>query len=121
MSMSRQPASARIVRWAAIWCPAHADAALARKETPVQVEAAAAGFPTPAVRLAGGPETALRRAFVVMDRAEGAPLLLGVAGTRALLGAPQLLARIPATLAGAMADLHRLDRVGIVVMRHDEP
>jgi aminoglycoside phosphotransferase (APT) family kinase protein len=85
------------------------DAVLARKETVIQAEVAAAGFPTPAVRLSGGTEAGLGRAFMVMDRAEGAPVLADLAGGRALLDAPRIAARIPATLADAMAQLHRLD------------
>ena len=95
------------------------DPELARKETAIQGAVAAAGFPTPTVRLSGGPDTGLGRAFMVMDRADGAPLLAGLAGGRELFAAPAQLARIPATLAEAMADLHRLDPVP--VQRRLEP
>jgi len=53
------------------------EAFTAAKETTMQRCVAAAGFPTPAVRAAGGPGDGLDRAFMVMDRAPGGPLLSG--------------------------------------------
>src|SRR5258707_5760686 len=85
------------------------DPAMARKETLVQAEVARRGFPTPQVRAAGGPGDGLGRAFMVMDRAPGTPLLAGLGGIRALAQLPRLAATIPETLAAAMSDLHRLD------------
>jgi aminoglycoside phosphotransferase (APT) family kinase protein len=85
------------------------DPALARKETLVQAEVARRGFPTPQVRAAGGPGDGLGRAFMVMDRAPGTPLLDGLGGTRALTQLPRLAATIPETLAVTMSELHRLD------------
>jgi len=85
------------------------DPALARKETLVQAEVARRGFPTPKVRAAGGPEDGLGRAFMVMDRAPGAPLLADLGGTRAVTQLPRLAATIPETLAFTMSELHRLD------------
>ncbi len=85
------------------------DPGLARKETMIQAEVASQGFPTPAVRLSGGPESGLGRAFMVMDRAEGAPLLAGLDGVGAISRLPVLFSRIPRVLASAMADLHGLD------------
>jgi len=63
------------------------DASLARKEIAVQTAVAAAGVPTPHVRMAGDPGDGLGRAFMVMDRANGSALLAGLesaAGSLAL-------------------------------------
>ena len=56
------------------------DPGSARKETIVQRAVAAAGFPTPLVRAAGGPDDGLGLAFMVMDRAPGGPALAGLDG-----------------------------------------
>jgi aminoglycoside phosphotransferase (APT) family kinase protein len=85
------------------------DATTARKETLIQRAVAAAGFPTPVIRAAGGPDDGLGRAFMVMDRAPGAPLLSGLSLTGALGRGPGLLSEIPGLLASAMARLHALD------------
>ena len=85
------------------------DAAVARKETIVQAAVAAAGFPTPAVRASGGPGCGLRRAFMVMDKAPGAPMLSGLGGAAAVIAVPRLASRLPEALAAAMAQLHALD------------
>jgi aminoglycoside phosphotransferase (APT) family kinase protein len=85
------------------------DPVLARKETIVQAEVARSGFPTPNVRAAGGPGDGLGRAFMVMDRAPGTPLLAGLSGARALAQLPRLAAAIPEMLAVTMSELHRLD------------
>jgi aminoglycoside phosphotransferase (APT) family kinase protein len=80
----------------------------ARKETIVQRELAAAGYPTPPVRASGAPDDGLGRAFMVMDRAPGRPGMSGLDGglTRAaVLGVLQ----VPQLLATAMARLHALD------------
>jgi aminoglycoside phosphotransferase (APT) family kinase protein len=95
------------------------DPALARKETIIQADVAAHGFPTPQVRLSGGPETGLGRAFMVMDRADGAPLLDGLDGMGALVSFPRLAARVPDTLATVMAHLHRLDPATVRELLHD--
>jgi aminoglycoside phosphotransferase (APT) family kinase protein len=89
------------------------DPALARKETIVQAEVACAGYPTPAVRVSGDASSALGRAYMVMDRAPGAPLLNGLNGVAALLHAPRLARRIPEVLAQAMAALHALDPIPV--------
>ena len=81
----------------------------ARKESVVQAAVAAAGFPTPAVRLTGGADGALGRAFMVMDKASGAPVLAGLDGPGALTSALGRASRIPDTLASAMAALHAVD------------
>ena len=85
------------------------DAFSARKETIVQAAVAAAGFPTPAVRAAGGPDDGLGRAFMVMDRADGAPLLSGMTGVGAIVTAVRTAGQLPEVLASSMARLHAID------------
>ncbi len=85
------------------------DPQTARKESVVQAALAAAGFPTPAVRVTGDADSALGRAFMVMDRAPGAPLLAGLDGPGALASALGRASRIPELLASAMAALHAVD------------
>jgi aminoglycoside phosphotransferase (APT) family kinase protein len=85
------------------------DPGAARKETIVQRAVAAAGFPTPCVRVAGGPDDGLGRAFMVMDRAAGRPALPGLDGGVTPAAAWRLLRQVPALLATAMARLHALD------------
>ena len=85
------------------------EANTARRETLIQAAVAAAGFPTPIVRAAGGPGDGLGRAFMVMDRAPGAPLLSGLSLTGALGRGPALFGEIPRLLASTMARLHALD------------
>jgi len=85
------------------------DAGGAAKETVVQAEVAAQGYPTPVVHLAGGPGDGLGRAFMVMDLAAGGPLLGGLDGIGAVRALPRLARRLPVELATAMASLHRLD------------
>jgi len=85
------------------------EASTARKETLIQAAVAAAGFPTPVVRAAGGPDDGLGRAFMIMDRAPGAPLLSGLSLTGALRRGPALFGEIPRLLASTMARLHALD------------
>ena len=84
------------------------DAGLACKETLIQADVAAAGYPTPVVRASGGPDDGLGRAFMVMDHAPGAPLLAGLDGVP-VTKLPRLAASIPETLASTMAQLHALD------------
>ena len=81
----------------------------ARKESVVQAAVAAAGFPTPAVRMTGGADSALGRAFMVMDRASGTPLLAGLGGPGALASALGRASGIADMLASAMAALHAVD------------
>jgi len=85
------------------------DPASARKETIVQSAVAAAGFPTPSVRAAGGPDDGLGRAFMIMDLAPGRPALSGLDGGLTPAAVPRLLRQIPDMLATAMARLHALD------------
>jgi aminoglycoside phosphotransferase (APT) family kinase protein len=83
--------------------------ATARKETVIQSAAADAGVPTPRVRGAGAPEDGLGRAYMVMDRADGVPLLAGLDSAAGLLAAPRRLWKMPDLLAHAMATLHAVD------------
>jgi aminoglycoside phosphotransferase (APT) family kinase protein len=85
------------------------DPGTARKETIVQGAVAAAGFPTPFVRVSGGPDGGLGRAFTVMDRAAGAPVLSGLDGGLTPAAVMRLLRRVPGLLAGSMVRLHALD------------
>jgi aminoglycoside phosphotransferase (APT) family kinase protein len=85
------------------------DASVARKETIVQTAVAATGFPTPVVRMSGGPDNGLGRAFMIMDRVSGAPLLAGLNGIGALASAIGLLRQMPQVLAATTANLHALD------------
>ena len=85
------------------------DPALARKETIVQSAVASAGFPTPTVRAAGGPDGGLSRAFMIMDRAAGRPVLSGLDDGLSPAAVPRLLRQVPDVLATAMAQLHALD------------
>lgn len=84
------------------------DAAIAGKESAVQAEVAAQGFPTPAVHLVGGPDDGLGRAFMVMDLAAGAPLLDGLGGAGVFATLPKIARRMPDALGETMAALHRM-------------
>jgi aminoglycoside phosphotransferase (APT) family kinase protein len=93
------------------------DAGIAAKESAFQFEAAAQGYPTPMVRLQRGPEAGVAgRAVMVMDLAEGTPLLAGLDGLAAIGKLPSLARRLPVVLADVLAQLHRLDP-GPVVQR----
>jgi len=83
-------------------------AGMAHKETIVQRAVAAAGFPTPVVRAAGR-DNGLGPAYMVMDRAAGAPVLSGLAGAGAIASALTAMREIPRLLAATMARLHALD------------
>jgi aminoglycoside phosphotransferase (APT) family kinase protein len=85
------------------------DPGAAREETIVQRAVAAAGFPTPLVRAAGGPDCGLGRAFMVMDRAPGAPVLSSLDGGLTPATVRRLLREIPDLPATSMARLHALD------------
>lgn len=86
------------------------DAATGAKETVFQAEAAVQGYATPAVRASGVPaDGVVQRAYMVMDLAVGQPLLAGLDGVSALAKLPSLARRLPVTLAGVLAALHRLD------------
>src|SRR5262249_60944298 len=84
------------------------DPGSARKETIVQRAVAAAGYPTPFVRAAGGPDDGLGQAFMIMDRAPGGPALSGLDGLSPA-AVPRLMREIPDLLAVSMGRLHALD------------
>jgi aminoglycoside phosphotransferase (APT) family kinase protein len=85
------------------------DPRVAAKETAIQTEVAAQGFPTPTVHLAGGTGDGLGRAFMVMDLAPGGPLLGGLGGLGAVAALPRLARRLPDALGESMARLHHVD------------
>jgi aminoglycoside phosphotransferase (APT) family kinase protein len=89
------------------------DPAVARKETVVQTAVATSGVRTPTVRASGGPESGLGRAYMIMDRAPGAPMLDGLGGLRMLTAAPRLARQIPEVLASSMAELHAVDPASV--------
>jgi aminoglycoside phosphotransferase (APT) family kinase protein len=99
------------------------DSAMGAKEVAVHRAVAEQGYETPAVRLAGRDDAAgLGGPWTVMDFATGAPPLDGLDGVAALRRAPSLLVRLPAQLARAMADLHRLRAEPISdAVRRDAP
>jgi aminoglycoside phosphotransferase (APT) family kinase protein len=83
---------------------------IAAKETAFQTQVARQGYPTPRVHASGGPDPGIDgRAYLVMDRAPGVPLLAGLDGLTAIARVPSLARTLPARLAGVLADLHRLD------------
>ena len=85
------------------------DPGIAAKETMIQAEVAAQGYPTPAVHLAGGPDDGLGQAFMIMDLACGTPILAGLDGAGAVAALPKLARLLPEVLADSMARLHLLD------------
>ena len=80
-----------------------------RRETVVQREVAAQGFPAPTVRLAGGSDDELGHPYMIMDRSRGVPLLSGLSGGRAIASIPRLVRRLPRLLASTSLELHLLD------------
>jgi aminoglycoside phosphotransferase (APT) family kinase protein len=82
---------------------------IGRRETVVQREVAAAGFPAPAVRLSGGPADGLGRAYLVMDRVPGQPLLAGLTPAAAITAAPRIVRWLPRRMAETALRLHTLD------------
>ena len=85
------------------------DPVSARKETIVQRAVAAAGFPTPPVRVSGGADDGLGRAFMVMDRAAGSQPLAGLDTKLTPAVVLRVLRQVPGLLATSMARLHALD------------
>jgi aminoglycoside phosphotransferase (APT) family kinase protein len=85
------------------------DPAWAAKETVFQREIARQGFSVPAVRLAGGADSGVGGAFLLMDRAPGAPPLAGLDGVAALRRLPSAAHRLPNLLGRVTAELHALD------------
>jgi aminoglycoside phosphotransferase (APT) family kinase protein len=85
------------------------DTGVAERETIVQQEVVAQGFPAPRVRMTGTAEDGLGRPFMVMDRVPGRPPLPEVTGTGALAGVGRAAIRLPDLLARTAAHLHSLD------------
>lgn len=85
------------------------DPFVACKESIMQAAVAASGFPTPAVRLTGGPESRIGRAFMVMDKAAGSSLMPGLKGIGALAAGLRAGSELPDVLASTMAALHAVD------------
>ena len=81
----------------------------AKRETIVQSEVVAQGFPAPPVRLVGGPDDGLGRAFMVMDRMPGRPPVPEVTGPAAFAALGRAATRLPDLLADTTARLHALD------------
>jgi aminoglycoside phosphotransferase (APT) family kinase protein len=91
------------------------DAATAAKEAAFQSVISDAGYPTPTIHVARGPDDGVGgRAVTVMDLARGRPMLAGLDGVRAFGKLPSLARRLPDVLARAMADLHRIDPAPVV-------
>jgi aminoglycoside phosphotransferase (APT) family kinase protein len=85
------------------------DEHLARREIAIQGAVAAQGFPCPIVRLADASSASVGAAFMIMDRAEGRPLLSDLSFGRALRMLPRLFTKMPALFAQTLARLHALD------------
>jgi aminoglycoside phosphotransferase (APT) family kinase protein len=85
------------------------DELFGRRETVVQREVAAQGFPAPTVRLSGDGTDGLGRAYMLMDRSPGVPLMSGLTATRAITSIPRLIRQLPRLLAGTTLELHLLD------------
>jgi aminoglycoside phosphotransferase (APT) family kinase protein len=71
------------------------------------------GYPTPRVRLFGGPGPDLDRSWMVMDLAPGRPLLADLSGVRAVVGLPRLARALPDRLTYHAAALHRVDPTAV--------
>ncbi|MDG2111001.1 MAG: hypothetical protein P8N02_00110, partial [Actinomycetota bacterium] len=85
------------------------DPEVATRETTVQGHLAENGYPTPRIRLASGPTAQLDRSWMLMDLAEGQPLLRDLSGARALLALPRLVKEMPVRLARHAVALHSID------------
>ncbi len=83
----------------------------AAHEIAIQRSVAIQGYPAPTVHLADATDATLGRPFILMDRAEGQPLLANLDLRRALATLPRILSTLPAVLAEQLGALHRLDPV----------
>ena len=81
----------------------------AAHEIAIQRSVAQQGYPAPTVHLADATDATLGRPFILMDRAEGQPLLANLDLRRALATLPRILSTLPAILATQLGALHRLD------------
>lgn len=89
-------------------------------ETAIQRHLHRCGLPVPAIRASAGPTSELDRAWTLMDRAPGHPLLSGLTATRALRQAPALYHHLPDLLATAAAELHRCPTDGPDLANHHD-
>jgi len=85
------------------------DPEVARRETEVQDHLAKHGFSTPAVRLSSPPGPHLERAWMLMDYAQGKPLLSALSGAATVANLPQFARSMPDALARDAAALHAID------------
>ena len=81
----------------------------AAHEIAIQRSVAQQGYPAPTVHLADATDATLGRPFILMDRAEGQPLLANLDLRRALATLPRILGALPGILAERLAALHHLD------------
>ena len=81
----------------------------AAHEIAIQRSVAQQGYPAPTVRLADATDATLGRPFILMDRADGQPLLANLDLRRAFATLPRILSTLPTILAEQLAALHRLD------------
>jgi aminoglycoside phosphotransferase (APT) family kinase protein len=81
----------------------------AAHEIAIQRTVAQQGYPAPTVHLADATNAILGRPFILMDRANGQPLLANLDLRRALATLPRILATLPGILADRLIALHRLD------------
>ena len=91
-----------------------------RRETVIQREVAAQGFPAPTVRLAGDSDDGLGHPYMLMDRSRGVPLLSGLSGARAIASIPRLVRRLPRLLASTSLELHLLDAAPVAAALRTE-
>lgn len=85
------------------------DAHHSAHEIAIQRSVAQQGYPAPTVHLADATNATLGRPFILMDRAEGQPLLANLDVRRALATLPRILGTLPGILAERLAALHSLD------------
>lgn len=85
------------------------DEHMAQREITIQRAVGAQRFPCPAVRLADGSSASLGAPFMLMDRAEGRPLLSDLSLGRALPMLPALFTKMPTLFGETLAQLHALD------------
>ncbi len=84
------------------------DPDVAARETLVQTYLGEQDFPTPRVRLSSGPTKELPMAWMLMDFAEGEPLMPSLSSPTILLKLPSIARSMPDTLADCAASLHQV-------------